>query len=356
MKITLNQSILISIVTVVKNDAFGLKETIESILNQNFKNYEYIVICGESNDKTYEVIEKYKFFIKKYVIEKDKGLYFAMNKALDYCQGKYINFLNSGDSYTSKYTLNHVVNELNDEIDILCGSVESIQTTGKKIFKSWKEKFHPEHHMFWYHQTMFSKKRLFDQNRFDTTFKVSSDYDWSLKQYLRGVNFKFTDEAIINFREGGFSDKNKIKARIEDLFIQSKYFNCDKSILEKNSFNKLKIYSKNNNFLLPKLLKGLYKQTDYFINKYENISLLGFGVVGNFIIGKYGCSFVNIYDNRFVEINNSNITNKRIKDPHSISSKTNEYIIISALGYEHEVESFLINQGLNKKLIIKFVL
>ena len=130
-----------------------------------------------------------------------------MNKGLDFCKGEYINFLNAGDSFTSKHVLDHVVNELDQDTEIICGSIESIDDSGKKTFKSWKEKFHPKHNMFWYHQTMFVKKKLFNKNIFDTNFKVSADYDWSLKQYLSGVNYKFIDQAIVDFKEGGYSEK-----------------------------------------------------------------------------------------------------------------------------------------------------
>ena len=277
-----------------------------------------------------------------------------MNKGLDFCKGEYINFLNAGDSFTSKHVLDQVVNELDQDTEIICGSIESIDDSGKKTFKSWKEKFHPEQNMFWYHQTMFVKKKLFNKSIFDTNFKVSADYDWSLKQYLSGVNYKFIDRAIVDFKEGGFSEKNKIKTRIEDLFIQSKYFHCDESILEKNSLNKLKIYSKNNNFILPKLLELLNSQIEYFKNKFEKKSIFGFGVVGKYLLEQYKNDFKNVYDNNFLEINNQNITNKEISNPESISSKTNEYIIITALGYEYEIESFLIKKGLRKELILKF--
>jgi glycosyltransferase involved in cell wall biosynthesis len=343
-----------SIVTVVKNNAEGLKETIESVINQVYKDYEYLIICGESDEDTYDVIERYKKHITKYIIEKDKGIYFAMNKALDFCQGEYINFLNAGDSFTSKHVLDQVVNELDHDTEIICGSIKSIDDSGKKTFKSWKEKFHPKHNMFWYHQTMFVKKKLFDKSIFDTNFKVSADYDWSLKQYLSGVNYKFIDRAIVDFKEGGYSERNKIKARIEDLFIQSKYFHCDESILESNSFNKLKIYSKNNNFILPKLLERLDAEIESFENKFEKKSVFGLGTVARYILDKYKIGFEKIYDHKFFEINNNNIIKRKVSDPNSISNKTNEYIIITALGYEHEIESFLIKRGLNKKLIIKF--
>ena len=99
---------LFSIVTVVKNNPIGLEKTILSVLEQNFKNFEFIVIGGESTDNTNIIIQRYKKYLKKFIIEKDAGIYFAMNKGLSYCNGEYINFLNSGDTYCSTTTLNKV--------------------------------------------------------------------------------------------------------------------------------------------------------------------------------------------------------------------------------------------------------
>ena len=93
-----------------------------------------------------------------------------------------------------------------------------------RCFKSWKEQLHPEHHMFCFHQSMFSKKDIFDKYRFNTLYKVCADYEWTLKSYFNKMNFKFIDLPIVNYKEGGFSEKNKIKARIPGLFFRSSAF------------------------------------------------------------------------------------------------------------------------------------
>ena len=89
-----------TIITVVKNDEANISKTIKSIISQNFKNYEYIVIDGLSTDKTIKQVLKYKKKINLILKEKDKGLYDAMNKGLFLSRGEVIVYVNSGDKLT----------------------------------------------------------------------------------------------------------------------------------------------------------------------------------------------------------------------------------------------------------------
>ena len=102
IKLVLNQlkklvSLKLSIITVVLNSKSALEKTIKSISNQDFKNFEYIIIDGKSTDGTQEIIKKYSHFIDKYISEEDNGLYYAMNKGINLAIGEAILFLNAGD-------------------------------------------------------------------------------------------------------------------------------------------------------------------------------------------------------------------------------------------------------------------
>ena len=88
-----------SIITVVLNSKDDLTETIKSLREQKFKNFEYIVIDGGSTDGTKEVISKNLDMINKWKSEKDLGIYDAMNKGISLCEGDYIGIINSGDKY-----------------------------------------------------------------------------------------------------------------------------------------------------------------------------------------------------------------------------------------------------------------
>ena len=88
---------LITIITVVKNGEKFFEECIESVLNQSYKNFEYIIIDGNSTDRTHEILKKYESFIEYYLIDEDKGLYDGFNKGMKYVDGKYFGYVNSDD-------------------------------------------------------------------------------------------------------------------------------------------------------------------------------------------------------------------------------------------------------------------
>ena len=115
---------LISIITVVLNDQVNIEKTILSVLNQNFKNIEYIVIDGKSEDNTTNIIRKYIDQIKIFKSDNDQGIYDAVNKGLDLANGDLIGFVNSGDTFT-KESLNYLVKYYNDnqKADFFFGAV-----------------------------------------------------------------------------------------------------------------------------------------------------------------------------------------------------------------------------------------
>lgn len=99
--IFLEQNPLVSIITVVYNADNCLEETIKSVINQNYKNIEYIIIDGGSTDNTLSIIKKYEKQIKMWISEPDNGIYEAMNKGISLCQGEIVGIINAGDTYTS---------------------------------------------------------------------------------------------------------------------------------------------------------------------------------------------------------------------------------------------------------------
>ena len=108
----MNKKPLISIITVVYNDIENIEETILSVLSQTYDNIEFIVIDGASNDGTVDVIKKYDKKIDYWISEKDGGIFDAMNKGIKLSKGDYINFMNSGDFFTSPDLVNEVAKNL----------------------------------------------------------------------------------------------------------------------------------------------------------------------------------------------------------------------------------------------------
>ena len=203
------KNLKISIITVVKNNKDTIEKNILSLINQNYKNYEHIIIDGGSEDGTIDVIKKYRDDIKYFISEKDNGIYDAMNKGIDKAKGDIIGILNSDDYYFPN-ALEIVKNyfEKYNEIDFLFGSVNKhILKYGfypKKIF--WTFGFYSSHSVGFFIKSEAQKKL----GHYNTKYKYSSDYDlffrMIVKLKMRGMATK-KNEIMGNFGLSGLSSK-----------------------------------------------------------------------------------------------------------------------------------------------------
>jgi len=222
----------ISIITVSYNSSKTIKDTFDSMLRQTFNNIEYIVVDGNSKDKTIEFIKEYeeKFKVRniefKWISEKDNGLYDAMNKGIEMATGEYIGILNSDDFYYDNYVIEKVVKTLkNNQSDSLYANLYYVdENNTDKIVRNWKsEKFneklfkngwHPAHPTFFVKKEIYNKYGLFDLN-----YKIAADYEIMLRFLEKNkISTQFLDEYLIKMRLGGESNqsiKNIIRANKE---------------------------------------------------------------------------------------------------------------------------------------------
>ena len=131
----------ISIITVVWNNAKTIKDAINSVLNQSYKDVEYIVIDGASTDGTIEIVKSYGDRIK-FISEKDNGLYDAMNKGIWLATGDVVGILNSDDFYASDKILQIVADEfLKSNADSVYANLEYVDANDpKRVIRYWKSK------------------------------------------------------------------------------------------------------------------------------------------------------------------------------------------------------------------------
>jgi len=201
---------MFSIITVVLNGEKYLEETILSVLNQNFSNYEYIIIDGGSIDNSINIIKKYENKIDYWVSETDKGLYDAFNKGMTLSKGKFIGIINSDDIYTPhalRIVSNYISN--NNNIDFIFGSVKKhwgvlSGYNPKKIFYSWG--FYTSHSTGFFIKNESANKVGF----YNLKYKYHADYDYFyrmiVKLKMKGVA-TLKKELIGIFRRGGFSSR-----------------------------------------------------------------------------------------------------------------------------------------------------
>ena len=203
----------LSIITVVKNDENNIEKTIKSIINQKNIKLEYVVIDGNSSDKTLSIINNYKSNITKIISENDNGIYDAMNKGIINSTGDIIVFCNSGDTFYEN-SLIHVIKIFNNNnFDYVFGTVLRNYVGNNQILKY---NFNPKRIYYNFdfatsHSTGFFLKRdVYEKiGYYNTKFKCSADYDL----YFRLINKRYigtvTDKKNIigNVASGGYSSK-----------------------------------------------------------------------------------------------------------------------------------------------------
>lgn len=167
---------LITVVTVVYNAEQLLEETILSVINQTYENIEYIIIDGGSSDDTLDIIKKYDHAIDYWVSEKDKGIYDAMNKAIMLSLGRYICFLNAGDTYNSNDALLKVTSCSNQGFDMNIYSCE-YWCLNQLMYIHVPKGINKNEIMP--HPSTFSKYKLFKEfGLFDLRYKIFADALW----------------------------------------------------------------------------------------------------------------------------------------------------------------------------------
>jgi glycosyltransferase involved in cell wall biosynthesis len=202
---------LISVVTVVFNGQFFLEKTIQSVIRQNYKNIEYIIIDGGSIDRTLDIIKKYDKQIDYWVSEPDNGIYDAMNKGIDLASGQWINFMNAGDCFYANEVINELLLEIDwQDKDFIYGDHEVEYFNKKKkivkagsISKIWKGSQ-------FCHQSVFTRLDQHKKYKFDLSYHIGADFKFFYKCYLKNARYHYTNKVIATITNGGVSDRNRI--------------------------------------------------------------------------------------------------------------------------------------------------
>ena len=206
----------LSIITINRNNAEGLRKTIESVVSQTYTDFEYIIIDGASTDESVEVIKEYADKIDYWVSEPDTGIYNAMNKGILKANGEYLLFLNSGDWLVDEDVIERVINIPCDD-DILIGNVYLIYDNKKEPREIGIHSTNVNDHKIrsidlvfgsFPHQATLIKRKLFFQFGFyDETLKIVSDWKFMLYTIVfKNVSVScYRDIFISNFDMSGIS-------------------------------------------------------------------------------------------------------------------------------------------------------
>jgi glycosyltransferase involved in cell wall biosynthesis len=216
-----------SIITVCYNAEAYIEATIKSVIKQNFDNFQYIIIDGNSTDNTLGIVKKYKDDITVIISEPDNGIYDAMNKGLKLANGQFVNFLNAGDVFCSSNILNKINDYINYDTKVISGDFNLINSrTGlnklirTKILtiKNLKKNFSA------CHQSIFISKDIAEN--YNLSFKIRADYLWVIESVFKTQDFQVVklDFALVDYNQEGSSFNSFWRSLKELIIIQERKF------------------------------------------------------------------------------------------------------------------------------------
>lgn len=239
----------ISIVTASYNQGHFIEQTIQSVLNQNYPNLEYIVIDGGSTDNSVDIIKKYEQYLTYWVSEKDKGQANAINKGLQLCTGEIFNWLNSDDYLEPGALFKIAAAFANEQVQMVAGKVRNFSTTEEEIIPN--QKLSAKGLMCWEPGVKFvqpgvwMRRELIAQcGGIDEQFHYSFDWDLYIRYLYYFPIVKELDELLVHFR---LHEQSKTQSLSDRFTVE------ERRIIEK-------IYE------LPEFI-GLHATCDYKIQK-----------------------------------------------------------------------------------------
>jgi glycosyltransferase len=219
----------LSIITVVKNDYKNLLVSLENILSQSLKSFEYIIYDGMSTDGTKTITQKYLNENIKYIRRRDKNYYEGLNYAIKVAKGDYIGILNAGDKYFNSKILEKIYKKiLATRCDLLFGNLVYFNNKNypTRVWSFPVKNLNCLTALKIASPTVFIKRKIALSNPFNTDYHISSDTDFNLRISKKNLNYIYLNEFIILMKTGGLSTNYKffLKKISQDILILRKHF------------------------------------------------------------------------------------------------------------------------------------
>ena len=245
-----------TVVTVTYNCITTIERTIKSVIAQTYDNLEYIIIDGQSEDGTVDIISKYQEFLSFFVSEPDSGIYDAMNKAIAHATGDYLIFMNGDDYFYGTDVFQRISGYCTGE-NIVIGQ----EYFGSRVSEipDMSDGRSPFYGIFYPHQATFSPMKTYREiGVFDLDYKISADFEWMCRAIDAGIKVDWVPEIVSVYTIGGVSAG--LKCMADEISISKRY-------LQKNGQEKL-IYEMINN--TKDRAKGIVMRTMMSDDSYQD--------------------------------------------------------------------------------------
>lgn len=222
----------VSVITIAKNHAIGLSQTLDSLLNQSFQDWDSIIVVGESTDETFATAERYREIDSRFKVVKqlDSGIYEAMNLGIYEVskETSYINFMNAGDTFYKTETLAILLNyAMTGKVGLVIGGYKVKGSS--KVYQQKQGSLSDVSFTFsrrtGCHQSIiYSLQAVLDAGAYDTKYRLAADHDLTLK-VLRQCDAKRVNLIVAEMEPGGLSDRSLAALHREKQDIRQEYFN-----------------------------------------------------------------------------------------------------------------------------------
>lgn len=217
----------VSVITVSYNSIDTIENTINSVKSQRYSNLEYLVVDGASTDGTIDLLNQYSDNIDKLIVEKDSGIYDAMNKGIDTADGEIIGILNSDDIYTDDKVVGEIVDTFRSaKCDACYADLDYVDVNDTaKIIRRWRAGEYKDGDFYngWMppHPTVFIKKEVYEKyGKFNLSLGTAADYEIMLRFiHIHNIKVEYIPRTIVKMRTGGASNAtllNRLKANKYD--------------------------------------------------------------------------------------------------------------------------------------------
>lgn len=227
---------LFTVITVCYNAAPLLERTLVSVQEQDYPYIEYIVVDGASSDATPSILKAYSSVINKLISEPDRGIYDAMNKGLRVATGRYLCFLNAGDTFATKETVSGAMKMAKQQNypDVLYGETllynlagnyvgkRHLQSPEQLTYNSFREG------MLVCHQSFYPQRELVPE--YNLKYKLSADYDWCLQILKRSKTTCNLNAVLTHYLNEGATTQNRFASLWERLRIMVKHYGACSAI------------------------------------------------------------------------------------------------------------------------------